>query len=143
MSEFAEEKRKERERERAQRVVDPRRRRVIQAVGVALCVATWVVPVPRPGDDVGVPTAERRATSARLTLLLASRRVESFRQQYHRLPTTLLDAGVSEPSMMYSTAGDTFELRLSVDSSQLTFRSGDAAPVAPGSDSAQTRGIVP
>lgn len=62
-----------------------------------------------------------------MTLVLASRRLESFRAQYRRLPTTLDDAGIWEPQMQYRRApGETFVLKLPVAGSYLTLDSGKA-----------------
>ena len=65
--------------------------------------------------------------SARMTLVLSARRLEAFRSQYRRLPSTLDDAGIAEPTMNYRrTPGETFVLKLPVDGSFLTLDSGMA-----------------
>jgi ferric-dicitrate binding protein FerR (iron transport regulator) len=125
VTEFAEEKRKERELEQRQK--SPFRRFVAPALASVACVAAWLVPVPEAGDSAVPSSPQYTMASARMTLVLASRRLESFRTQYRRLPTTLDDAGVSEPQMQYRTApGETFVLKLPVAGSYLTLDSGMA-----------------
>lgn len=125
VTEFAEEKRKERELEKRQR--GPVRRFVAPGVAAVACLAAWVVPVPQAAETLPPPPAEYTSASARMTLVLAARRLESFRSQYRRLPTTLDDAGISEPAMSYQRMeGETYLLKLPVDGSFLTFDSGMA-----------------
>jgi hypothetical protein len=128
VTEFAEEKRKERELELRRR--GPMRRYMAPAVAAVACLAAWVMPVPQAAETLPPPPAQYTNASARMTLVLAARRLESFRSQYRRLPTTLDDAGIAEPRMGYQqAAGDTYVLKLPVDNSFLTFDSG-MAPAA-------------
>lgn len=125
VSEFVEEKRRERQLEQRDR--SPVRRLVAPALAAVACLSAWVAPVPKAGGDVQPPSARHTMASARVTLVLAARRLESFRAQYRRLPTTLDDAGIFERSLSYRTAvGETFVLRLPVGGSYLTFDSGTA-----------------
>lgn len=125
VTEFAEEKRKEREQDSQPR--SPFRRFAVPALAALACLAAWLVPVPAAGDPAVPPPPQYTMASARLTLVLASHRLEAFRSQYRRLPSTLDDAGVSEPQMRYRTApGETFVLKLPVAGSYLTLDSGMA-----------------
>lgn len=92
------------------------------SIGVAACATAWFVPVGRPG---GVPpqVPERYSiASGRLSLLLASRRIDAFRAQYHRLPRTATDAGISDTLVTFSLgAGGSYVLSLKVGETLLTF----------------------
>jgi hypothetical protein len=82
------------------------------AAALAL-VAAIAAPLPEPTHTPRVHPASFSQASARLTLTLASRRVEAFRKRYTRLPNNLVDAGVYEPLMTYErTEGANYVLRV-------------------------------
>ncbi|MGQ0650470.1 MAG: hypothetical protein ACT4P7_23265 [Gemmatimonadaceae bacterium] len=123
MTEFVEEKKKERsdEQQRAARV--SKKRFVGLAIAAVLCAATWLAPIPRPGPAPQPLTAKFTLASGRMTLVLAAKRIESFRTARRRLPTTLADAGVTEAMEYTQTTDGQFVLRLVVGAATLTFDS--------------------
>lgn len=125
VSEFHEEVKKQRADLDAAAV--RRRTWVGAAIAGALCLATWVVPMGRPGGQPAPEPERFSMASARLTLLLAARRVDGFKSQHGRLPTSLPDAGITEPTMTYERPKDgAYVIRIPVGPGLLTYDSSMA-----------------
>ena len=122
VTEFAEEKVKERELEVRQR---RRRKNTLLVPGlVVACLGAWLLPFPRPASAAQSQPIGFTMASGRLTLLLAARRIETFRARHRRLPSTLTDAGIDERGMSYTPSrGATFIVQLPVGEALLTFDS--------------------
>ena len=122
VGEFMEEKRRERQEEKA-RQVPKKRNPFLVPLLMALCAAIWVAPSLMPPREP-VLTQETLENSAKLTLYLASIRVRSYLDTHKRLPPTLAQAGVDTTGLSYvRTSNSVFELSTRVQGTRLVYRS--------------------
>ena len=92
---------------------------------VALCAWIWIAPpawlVPPPPAP---PSAEMREASMRVVLVLHSQRVEAYRRNHGRLPTSAQEIGLGGGEIAYRRVGaDAYELSGRVGAVPITFRS--------------------
>lgn len=122
VGEFMEEKRRERQEEKARQVPKKRNPFVVPLL-LALCAAIWVAPSLMPPRDP-VLTPDTLERSAKLTLYLASIRVRGYLETHKRLPQDLAQAGVDSTGIGYvRTSATVFELSTRVQGSRLIYRS--------------------
>lgn len=95
------------------------------AIGVMslVCAASWLAPYPTGATTTGTdPIVE--AASARLSLFLSGAKVQEYKRRHGRLPSSLLEAGVSDPKLQYIKGIDTsFTIESSVAGQHITYDS--------------------
>ncbi|HEX6260069.1 MAG TPA: hypothetical protein VFZ51_05405 [Woeseiaceae bacterium] len=122
VGEFMEEKRRERQEEKARQAPKKRNPLVIPLL-VLLCAGIWTTSMLMPAQTP-VLTHETLEQSARLSLYLASLRVREYVAANKRLPANLLDAGVDTTGITFTRASSShFELSTTVQGSRLVYRS--------------------
>lgn len=93
------------------------------AVMSVVCAAAWLAPYPTGAANTA-PDPLTAAAGARLTIFLTGARVQEFKARHKRLPTTLVEAGVTEPSIEYSKGIDTsFTLETTISGQRIVFDS--------------------
>ena len=122
VGEFMEEKRKERQEEKARQVPKKRNPFVVPLL-VALCAGIWIAPSLMPPREA-VLTQATLENSAKLTLYLTSLRIRSYLATHKRLPPTLAQAGADTTGITYVRSSDSvFELSTRVQGTRLVYRS--------------------
>jgi hypothetical protein len=122
VGEFMQEKKKERQDEKARLAVRKRSPLVVPFL-VALCLAIWVAPSLMPPREPPLPP-DTLEQSARLTLYLTSLKVREYHDSHKRLPPNLEQAGADTAGISYSrTTESVFELSTRVQGARLVYRS--------------------
>jgi len=122
VGEFMEEKRKERQEEKARQVPKKRNPFVIPLL-VTLCAAIWIAPSLMPPREPTLSAATLE-NGAKLTLYLASLKVKNYHATHRRLPPTLSQAGVDTTGIGYVRSSDSaFDLSTRVQGSRMVYRS--------------------
>lgn len=122
VGEFMEEKRKERQEEKARQI--PRKRNpFVVPILFAICLSVWVAPSLMPPREPTL-SPDMMERSARLTLYLASLRIREYLHTHKRLPANLVQAGVDTTGIVYVRSTDSvFELSTRVQGTRMVFRS--------------------
>jgi hypothetical protein len=117
-----EERRKERQEERARQTPKKRNLFVVPLL-VVLCAAIWIAPSLMPSREPAL-TQETLEEGAKLTLFLASIRVRDYLDAHKRLPVNLFQAGVDSTGISYLRSSPTaFELSMLVQGTRLVYKS--------------------
>lgn len=122
VGEFLEEKKKERQEEKARSAPRKRNQFVIPLL-LATVLAVWIGPSLTASEEPQL-TAETMEQGARITVYLASLRVRQYLEANKRLPASLTQVGVDTTGLLYQRRSDsTFELSTRVQGAKLTYRS--------------------
>lgn len=122
MSEFLEEKKKDREAEESAKARKPNRIWKLALLGV-LSAGAWLYPFPPPSPTRAIPHMVTQA-GARMEVFIAAQRVRKYRKEHGRLPNPLSRAGVDEAWLTLQPIDSLeFEITGRTDGVQVSYRS--------------------